>query len=205
MGPSGLETFVWDPEELIASKPTLGARGSRLVIHTTIDRRTLPGSGSGNVSVVLELPLKGDAGHVRIAPAGSPSAVEGTWLRGEPPPFVVAPAGLLVFSPTATLLVTAPLVFSWTVVPDQTETGVVWLRGLVVGQSTSCQFTDRSAELQLEQLYPGEPPVIDVDVEAEILSCRSGEHDPARAVEATLRPPAEQRYCRIWPQKPLMQ
>lgn len=159
---------------LLAEAPTLdtaiewGVEGSRLVLATTIDRTKLPDEEGG--AVVVEIPLRSSPRDVRLAPASSPTAMKGTWLRGAPPSFVVAPGELAVLGLRRGLRVRSPLVFSWAVVADPSDPGRAWLQGLVLRQSTRCVLKGgERRSFSFEELYPGEPALLSIEVELEIL------------------------------------
>lgn len=147
-----------------------GVVDSRLLLATTIDRAKLPDEEGAGVAVVLEFTLLADPRVVRLAPSGSPSAVEGKWLRGAHPPFVVAPGELAVLGLPKHLRVRAPLVFSWAVVADKADPRRAWLQGLVLRQSTLCVLKGGEKKtLPFEELYPGEPSMLPIEVEIEII------------------------------------
>ena len=147
-----------------------GADGNRLVISAGIDRAKLATSVEPGLAVVLEVALKGDARALRLAPAGSPSAIAGRWLRGEPPPFVVAPGELVVLGLAKRLRVRSSLLFSYAIVPDPADPGRSWLQALVLRQSTLAKLKGGATRVfPFEELYPGEPASLTADLELEIV------------------------------------
>ncbi len=165
-----LGPFVVEDAPELATSIEWGMEDSRLVLSATIDREKLPDEAGAGVAVVLEVPLLADPRVVRLAPLGSPYAMEGKWLRGAPPPFVVAPGELAVLGLPKRLRVRSPLLFSWTVVADKTDPRRAWLQGLVLRQSMLCVFKGGEKKtLPFEELYPGEPSVLSIEVEIEIL------------------------------------
>ncbi|MCE9581063.1 MAG: hypothetical protein K8T20_00955, partial [Planctomycetes bacterium] len=136
-------------------------------LRARLDRGTL---GPADAAAVIEIPLQGETAKVSLAPHGSPDALEGRWLRGEAPPFVVAPNGVVVKGLAHPIRVTCDYVQSWCVVADKDDAKKCWLQGLIVRQSRQCEFKDKTAKvLEFGALYVGEPQTIQVDVRAELL------------------------------------
>ncbi|MBI4615196.1 MAG: hypothetical protein HY720_16395 [Planctomycetes bacterium] len=165
-GPLWLGPFVGEEGAALETPLECRADSRRLIVRASIDRRSVPDSGSRLVAVVLEFPLQAPAGEIRIAPAGSPSAREGRWLRGRAPPFVVAPEGLVVDGLARPLVVSSPFVFAWAVVPEPAGAGRSWLQGLVFRQTLRCELKGGEAKVfPFETLFPGEPAILDLWVE----------------------------------------
>ncbi len=165
-----LGPFVLTDAPELATPIEWGVEDSRLVLSTTIDRAKLSDEDGAGVAVVLEVPLLVDPRVVRLAPSGSRSAMEGKWLRGGPPPFVVAAGEMAVLGLPKRLRVRSPILFSWTVIADKADPRRAWLQGLVLRQSTLCVLKGGEKKtLPFEELYPGEPSTLSIEVEIEIL------------------------------------
>ena len=143
----------------------IGAARNRIAVRVRLDRRQLHDG-----VVTLQVPLRLPPGGLRLAPVGSADAAAGRWLLGTPPDPVIAPLGLVVLGYPRALRVRSPLVFAWSLRRDPTEPGIAWLSGLVVWQSIFCRFEDGTQrELPFVLFYPGEPAVLDVGVEMELM------------------------------------
>lgn len=162
-GESFLGPFVLDRAKNLDAGLRCGADARRYVARFAVDRPALPGLTERSVSVVVEFPLRGAAGGLRLAPEGSPSARAGRWLLGAPPAFVVAPAGVRVTGLTRDARATSPVIFAWTLVADRADPGVTWLQGLVFRGSTRCELKGGVVKaLPFAALYPGEPERLEV-------------------------------------------
>jgi hypothetical protein len=169
VGPGQLAPFLFDNAPPLDVPMTIEAHGPRLTVRLRIDRAGLPGADSRITYVVLELPLRAAKDRLRIAPEGSPSALAGRWLRGAPPDVVVAPEGLRVMGSARPLRVSSPLAFSYTLVQDPADAKLTWLQVLLVRQCDLCELKDGTKKvLPFQDLYPGEPSVLDTWVEASI-------------------------------------
>ncbi len=169
-GQNLIQPFVGEDAPVSDALLEVGADMTRFIAKARIDRSRIPGSDLKNVAVVMEFPLRAPADKLRVAPEGSPSALAGRWLLGEPPPQVVAPEGLRVIGLAHALRVRSPEVFVYTLVPDRGRADITWLQALLVRQSTLCEFRGKKTKaVPFEVLYPGEPKVLDVTVELEIL------------------------------------
>jgi hypothetical protein len=165
------EPFIPDDAPVFGAPLAWGADATRLRVQTRVDRRRVPLSDSMLVAVVLEIPLRAPASQLRIADAGSASALAGYYLRDEPPRAVVAPEGVRILGLARPLRVRSSIAFVYTLAPDRRDPGLTWLQCLVVKQGELCELKGgRSEVLPLEQLYPGEPVELDVAVELEISS-----------------------------------
>lgn len=169
-GQNLIQPFVEDDAPVSDAPLKVCADMARFVAQARIDRSRIPGSDLKNVAVVMEFPLRAPAHKLSLAPEGSPSTLAGRWLLGEPPPQIVAPEGLRVIGLAQALRVHSPEVFVYTLVPDRGRADITWLQALLVRQSTRCEFKGKKTKaLPFEVLYPGEPKVLDVTVELEIL------------------------------------
>jgi hypothetical protein len=66
--------------------------------------------------------------------------------------------------------VRSPLVYAWSLRSDPADPSVAWLSGLVAWQSVFCRFADGTeGELPFALFYPGEPALLDVGVEMELM------------------------------------
>ena len=160
-------SFPGDPggEDVPGGVLHMGASGSRIAVRARLDRTRLHDG-----VVTLQVPLRVSAGGLRLVPLGSPDAVGRRWLLDTPPDPVIAPLGLAVVGLRWVLRVRSPLVFAWTLRPDPSDPGIVWLSGLVIWQSTFCRLQDGSErELPFALFYPGEPAVLDVGVELKLM------------------------------------
>ncbi|MCC6740901.1 MAG: hypothetical protein IT452_17810 [Planctomycetia bacterium] len=163
---------AWLGPFVVATAPEFPAESyycMNLASYTFFARIDRAGLGAGSEALVVEIPLRAAAKDVRLAPLDSPDAVEGRWLRGEPPSFVVAPRGLSVQGTAHPLRVFADIVFSWCVVPDPDDAKACRLQGLVIRQGRQCEFKDSGPKvLGHEELFPGEPQQADLYVLVEI-------------------------------------
>jgi hypothetical protein len=147
-----------------------GADSARFVTRARIDRSRIPGSDSGSVAVVMEFPLRAGGQRLRIVPEGSPSALAGRYLRGEPPSTVVAPRGIRVMGLPRPLWVRSGVAFLFTLVSDAARPDITWPQVLLVRQSTRCELKDGQAKaLPFSALYPGEPEILEATVELKLL------------------------------------
>jgi hypothetical protein len=152
----------------LAAPIEAGAERGRLVIRIRLDRRTLPRSADGDARAVIEIPLAG-AGAA-IAPEGSAAALEGLWLGGRPPRFVVAPRGARLTLGGHRYRVSSPTVATWALVEEPATPRTVWLQGLLVWQSTRCRLKGgRVKVLPYEALFPGEPAELEASIQLETL------------------------------------
>jgi hypothetical protein len=159
--------FPSDPggAPLPEARLSAGADGRRIAVRVRLDRSRLHDG-----VVTLQIPLRVPPGGVRVAPVGSPDAVAGRWLLGAPPDPVIAPLGLLVLGYGRQVRVRSPLVFAWSLRSDPADPSVAWLSGLVAWQSVFCRFADGTeGELPFALFYPGEPALLDVGVEMELM------------------------------------
>jgi hypothetical protein len=156
--------FVAADVPVLAVPITVGERSGHLAVRTVIDRRTL---AVGHL--VIEVPLRGQRGDFRLAPAASPDAIAGRWLAGEPG-FVVAPDSVRVIGSSFSLRVTSATVFAWTLTPDEHNADVTWLQGLVSIQARGCTLKGRRrTPLTFEALHPGEPARLVVQLDISVL------------------------------------
>lgn len=170
VGPGEIAPFISNTAPAWDVPLKVGIRGSHLAACARIDRGGIPGAETALTFVVMELPFRAPAGRVRIAPADSPSAIGGVWLRGEPPRFVVAPEGLRVSGLSRPLRVTSPLAFSYALVADPLRANVTWLQVLLVRQEMRCELKGNITRiLPFGDLYPGEPEALDMGLEVEML------------------------------------
>ncbi len=168
-GKGSIAPFVSEEAPLFDAPLELGADANRLVVRTRLDRTKIPDG-----HVVIEFPLRAELNNLRLVPERSPSAAEGRWLRGEPPPFVIAPHGVRVEGLVRYVSVRSAVVFTWTLVPDRSDPRITWLQGLVVRQATVCELKGGAKkQLPFEVLYPGEPTDLEVTLELEILAQRT--------------------------------
>ncbi|KAF0245427.1 MAG: hypothetical protein FD180_1650 [Planctomycetota bacterium] len=166
-GKQWLGPFVVDSAPEIRTELVYCTDQTVYTIRSSFDRAAL---GVGDGAAVIEIPLRAAAKDVTLAPADSPDACEGKWLRGEAPSFVVAPIGLRVNGLAHALKVTSDLVFSWCVVKDKDDAKSCWLQGLVARQSRQCEFKDKTEKvLDFEKLYVGEPQKLEIHVRVEIV------------------------------------
>ena len=166
VGQSWLGPFVFDQAPEFDGDVVNCFNHTDFKVRAMFDRKDLKGSDLGDVSAVIEIPLKGAKKTLSIAPEGSPAR----WLLGGPPAFVVAPGGLRITGLAHPLVARSPLVFSWTLVADRDDPNVTWLQGLVVRQSFRCEFKDKSTKaLPFETLYPGEPSRLVVEVRLRVV------------------------------------
>jgi Glycosyl hydrolases family 38 N-terminal domain len=171
VGPGQLVPFIPERAPVWEVPLTVRTQGRRLVASAHIDRGAIPGADSAMTFVTLEIPLRAPRGRLRTAPENSPSALAGKWLRGEPPPFVVAPEGLRVSGLAHALSVASPLAFTYTLVPDRARDDVTWLQVLLLWQDARCELKGGITQsLTFPELYPGEPQVLDMWVKVNILS-----------------------------------
>jgi hypothetical protein len=171
VGPGQLVPFISERAPVWNAPLTVRTQGRRLVASAHIDRGAIPGADSAMTFVTLEIPLRAPRGRLRIAPENSPSALAGTWLRGQPPPFVVAPEGLRVSGLAHALSVVSPLAFTYTLVPDRARDDITWLQVLLLWQEGRCGLKGGiTRSLPFQDLYPGEPQVLDMWVEVNTLT-----------------------------------
>ncbi|MBI2922870.1 MAG: hypothetical protein HYY18_17590 [Planctomycetes bacterium] len=169
-GRTWLAPFTFDQSPELKAEILYGFNSREYATRFTVDRAALKGSADGDVTVVFELPLNAEAKSLAIAPENSAAARAGSWLRGAPPAYVVAPAGLRVTGLEKPLRVTSPLVFSWCLVADKADPKITWLQGCVVRQSLRAELKDRTLKaMSLADLYPGEPAELGVVVRVEIV------------------------------------
>ncbi len=170
VGREGLHPFVSEQAQALKVPLEFGGDSDRLVVRFRLDRKTLPGTGQHIIGVVAEFPLRAPLRDLALASEEYSSALAGRWLRGETPVLHIAPRGLRVRGLTLPLRVTSPLVLSWTLVPDKERAEITWLQGLVVRQSTLCGLPGgKTRELPFETLHPGEPAILDIDIQLEIV------------------------------------
>jgi hypothetical protein len=170
-GPAQIAPFLADDAPLWGDAPAVELDALHLVARVRIDRDRIPGTDKGNIRVTLELPLRAAPAALRIAPLGSPSALAGTWLLGAPPDFVVAPEGLLVTGAAHPFTVTSPLAFSYALAADPATPGLTWLQVLLVWQNNYCELKDGTKKvLPFADLYPGEPKILDVWVQVDLIN-----------------------------------
>jgi hypothetical protein len=82
-------------------------------------------------------------------------------------PHDLRPAGL---APLLPALRFGARVFVYTLVPDGRRPNVTWLQVLLIRQSTLCELKGKkTVTLPYQVFYPGEPKVLEVTVEVEIL------------------------------------
>ena len=169
-GRTWLGPFTFDQSPELKAEILYGFNSREYATRFTVERAALKGAADGDVTVVFELPLNAAPKSLALAPENSAAARAGRWLRGAPPPFVVAPEGVRVTGLEKPLRVTSPLIYSWCLVADKADPNVTWLQGCLVRQSLRAELKDKQLKVfALPDLYPGEPAVLGVNVRIEIV------------------------------------
>ena len=179
-GQGFLHPIIDDAAPILPVATSVTGDERRMLVHARLDRAQIEArAGPHRFNTVIEIRLKASAASLRLAPEDSPSAQAGRWLLGAPQAIVIAPEAVRVTGPGMSLRVHAPLMLAWSLVRDQTDPSVTWLQGLAFVDVNEGRVQGGMLQRSFAMLYPGEPVVVDFDIELE-RTCRASPVLPAR-------------------------
>ncbi|HUK61784.1 MAG TPA: hypothetical protein VLV15_00585, partial [Dongiaceae bacterium] len=167
-GPGFLHPIIGDDAPVIPVPASVTADEKRLLVHVRLDRAQMEArAGPHRFNTVIEIRLRGS--QFRIAPDDSPAAQAGRWLLGKAPATVISPEAVRVIGPGGEYRVHAPLILAWSLVPGagRGEQGTTWLQALAFVDVNEGQTASGMLQRPFATMYPGEPSVVDFDLEFE--------------------------------------
>ncbi|PKQ02993.1 MAG: hypothetical protein CVT72_15950, partial [Alphaproteobacteria bacterium HGW-Alphaproteobacteria-11] len=163
------QPFVDDSVSVAPIPVEVLADEQRLLARTSLDRALLERVAGPRHKVVIEVGLDVPVDSLRLAMVGSPSTRSGRWLLGSAPEWVVAPEGVLVTGPGFVLRARGPLLYSWRLVRDRANPAMTRLQALAISHAVDGVVSGGPLRWPFATLYPGEPEVVQFELELELL------------------------------------
>lgn len=166
----------------------VAANDQSLVARATIDRRVAASTLGPQYRIAMEFAIRRPRESLTLSKAGANRGNDG-WLTSLPP-YLVSPGGVELASRDGLgIHVEGPLVVAWGLVPDAVKPDLSWLQALTVIGGTRGEIGNQAVLLPFNELFPGEPERLDVDVRLQLVSPPQPTHQP-QTTEEGAPPPA---------------